>query len=553
MPLQRSFIDRSRNAIILPSNATAATASHRFLSSTSSSRNNNNNNNNRFQLYALPFSVSPNQALDKFLQWATVEQGLSSYMISRNTVQLSAAYCPVWSFDVNLRFVVNEYNDNNNISNNNKKTGKPRRRLDWKPQLFQVYGRQSVVHVPGLSAYAGYDYPRSLVNPLHNTTLVFFQDTAVPFGKWMLQDMTLQNESNNDEPDQVIPISPDPWTATQKRAFAILKEELTGISQEEGMDVEVQTEVIRARRVYMPTYVVDYQLFGVSFRAFLSGADARSDVSGPSHKLWDSSIDQHASQGLQGFLGQTLRAVQQSAQTIGGQRTLGILAVAAQFLGQVVSRVALRLPWIAAIVGGFIGFRKLLQPLIGSQLASAEWERQREHEANMADDHHVYQDDFTDSGAAQRFFRANKTRILQHLAGAEHHERGDYDFYKDWEEWARRTYQQQNQHQQQDYYNYQQQQQQQQRVYGQQQHQQQHQSKQKPEFQWDFNPNDPYSVLGIQRGASKQQVSAAFRREMLKYHPDTQGQASEAERIRSVERSKLISEAYRKIKTEMKG
>jgi DnaJ-class molecular chaperone len=59
-------------------------------------------------------------------------------------------------------------------------------------------------------------------------------------------------------------------------------------------------------------------------------------------------------------------------------------------------------------------------------------------------------------------------------------------------------------------------------------------------------------VLKIKRGATKNEVSAAFRKEMLKHHPDTQSSASEAEKTRAVERAKYISEAYRKIKTEMK-
>jgi DnaJ-class molecular chaperone len=61
-----------------------------------------------------------------------------------------------------------------------------------------------------------------------------------------------------------------------------------------------------------------------------------------------------------------------------------------------------------------------------------------------------------------------------------------------------------------------------------------------------------YSVLKIKRGATKNEVSAAFRKEMLKHHPDTQSSASEAEKARAVERAKHISEAYRNIKAEMK-
>jgi DnaJ-class molecular chaperone len=61
-----------------------------------------------------------------------------------------------------------------------------------------------------------------------------------------------------------------------------------------------------------------------------------------------------------------------------------------------------------------------------------------------------------------------------------------------------------------------------------------------------------YSVLGIKRGATKNEVSAAFRKEMLKHHPDTQVSASEAEKARASERAKYISEAYRKVKADMK-
>jgi preprotein translocase subunit Sec63 len=115
-----------------------------------------------------------------------------------------------------------------------------------------------------------------------------------------------------------------------------------------------------------------------------------------------------------------------------------------------------------------------------------------------------------------------------------------------WEQEARR----QQQSQQQNYYN---QQQQQQQYYQQQQQQQQSRPKNdNDEFKWPFDPNDPYSVLGIDRTASDSEVSSAFRKEMLQYHPDTQPNATEAQKRRSVERSKLITGAYRKIKTDRK-
>ena len=167
----------------------------------------------------------------------------------------------------------------------------------------------------------------------------------------------------------------------------------------------------------------------------------------------------------------------------------------------------------------------------------------------MEDEDTRFRNDFIDRGDARQYFYQNKTRILYHLGGSHEHTEGTYDWYKEWQEWANQQWQKQQTQQQQ------QQQQEQSWTYQQRQQtssRQSSQQKQKTqEFQWDFDQNDPYSVLGIKRGASKQEVSAAFRTQMLKYHPDTQPNASEAQKIRLVERSKLVTEAYRKIKKQM--
>jgi preprotein translocase subunit Sec63 len=139
------------------------------------------------------------------------------------------------------------------------------------------------------------------------------------------------------------------------------------------------------------------------------------------------------------------------------------------------------------------------------------------------------------------------------LSGEDQHEAGDFDWYEDWMEWARRVYeseqrgfeQQQQQQQQQQY-----QRQSQQQQYQRQSQKTKQTKKAKPDYQWDFDPNDPYSVLKVSRGATQKEISQAFRREMLKYHPDTQTNASEAERDRATERSKIISEAYQKLKVK---
>lgn len=399
-------------------------------------------------LDALPFSVSPDKALQKFYEWAYDDQGLS-YLLQQTSVRIGAAYCPVWSFDVNIRFIIHESDG--------------RRRFGWKPAAFtKTYGTQSVIHIPGLSAYAGYTYRRSLVNPVHNTSLVFLGNQAMPFGSWMLRDMALQG--------QRLEIFPDPWNSTQGRAFTVIKDELRAIAKQEAPNAEVQTEMVAARRVYMPTYVFDYKVFGVEYRAFVSGCDDASGVSGESHKVFD--VDRDAYQVDGNFLARALGVAQAGARVLGSRGVFVVL----QFLFALFSRLLLRLPLIGFAAGIFVGFRKILQPLIRHRWGSAEWERQRENEAYMEE--FDPRDDFVDGGVAQQYFRNNRGRIIEHLSGESRHEQGNFDWYKDWEAWARRLWEQQ----------------QQQEGYGQSQQQNRYRERKPPprvDYQWDFDPNDP--------------------------------------------------------------
>jgi len=53
-----------------------------------------------------------------------------------------------------------------------------------------------------------------------------------------------------------------------------------------GGGVRVETERLSARRMYMPTYVVDYAVLGISYRAVISGCDPHANVSGVSHSAF---------------------------------------------------------------------------------------------------------------------------------------------------------------------------------------------------------------------------------------------------------------------------
>lgn len=448
-----------------------------------------NSNNSLKDIYGLPFTISPERALEKFEKWARNDQGLNTFIMNWNNVRIAAAYTPVWSFTLNIRFVL--------INNNDKektKAGRASRRLDWMPSMFQeAYGtNQYVVHVPGLSAYAGHSYRRSLIEPLHNTTLVFLGEEAVPFGSWMMKDMKLGNKK--------LAIFPDPLNATRGKAFAIVKENLKLLCLSSNnfpsneYNLELQTEIISSRRVYMPTYVIDYKVIpNMEFQAFVSGCDEAADVSGVSHKMVrDNDIlakPQQMQQNASSFLNQA-SSLFDSGTRLGrnlglGNREFGtIIVLFLQFVGSFAVRILARIPIIGLFVGLLFGFRKVIQPWMDSRSASVEWERQREHEATINVD---YKDDFVDSGNAQRYYNANRKRILNQLSGNANHTRGDFDWYQKWEAWARQQWdeQQKQQQQQSPHENTRRQQQQTQ------QNQRSTRPMQNTDYKWDFDPNDP--------------------------------------------------------------
>jgi len=135
--------------------------------------------------------------------------------------------------------------------------------------------------------------------------------------------------------------------------------------------------------------------------------------------------------------------------------------------------------------GAVIAWRKLIRPYLDDRAASAEWEQQRKHDAQM-DSFQYYE--FRDSeGKAEAYFARNRQRILRHLRGQEgrQQEKEGQEWYSQWESWAKqqwehaqkeafrnqqewqRQYQHQSgaQSQQQQSYDYQQRQRQDQRQY----------------------------------------------------------------------------------------
>mmetsp|Transcript_25807 Transcript_25807/g.51752 ORF Transcript_25807/g.51752 Transcript_25807/m.51752 type:complete len:595 (-) Transcript_25807:1539-3323(-) len=535
--------------------------------------------NNSFQLDALPFRVSPQEAYTQFQQWADREQGLGPFLNIGGPIgsaTISAAYTPFWYFDLNIRFVPpNGGGSRRDRANYNYS--------NFVPEPFRTAYPSSpngTIHIPGLASYAGFSYRRSLIDPVHNTTPVFMQKDITPFGSWMMEPLKANAAITGGGGEEAIEIFPDPWNATRERSLNVIYEELVDMANDqysksndgdESNKIQVEIERLRARRIYMPTYIVDYKILGVTYRAFLSGCDASVSVSGISHKTIFSDSASPGGQPSEVFRG---------ASSFLSQKAMPLAGTAVQFFGlrpvvaiaqlgfNLIARLAMKLHIVGLFGGLFVTYQKIVRPYFADKESREKWERQRDHEAEMQSfSYHSFRDY---DGSAQKYFARNRERILRSLGGEEGREKEEGNsWYQQWEEWAREQFEQaqreasraqqewqRQQQQQQQGGQYQQgQYKQQQQQYKQQQQQTGRQYKQKTkeeEYKWDFDVNDPYSVLGVSRGASKEEVSKAFRREMLKHHPDVQSNSSEEEKRKATERSKLISDAYRKIKATQK-
>lgn len=285
-----------------------------------------------------------------------------------------------------------------------------------------------------LAAYSGFSYRRSLIDPIHNTTLVFKHESIVPFGSWMLNRMEFRGKS--------LDVFPDPWNATRERAFSIIYDELHDMVNVDGQSNEVQVEVERlsSRRIYMPTYVVDYTILGVTYQAFVSGCDASVEVSGVSHNsIFNAgSKGDTVIKGAASFLSQKAAPMAATALQFFGLRPF---VAAGQIIWGVISRIAMKFHIIGLLGGGAVmAWRKLVRPYLDDRAATEEWRQQRDEEARM--DSFNYREFRDPSGTAQAYFSRNKQRILRHLRGQEGRQQQTegQEWYSQWEEWAKQQF-----------------------------------------------------------------------------------------------------------------
>jgi len=201
-------------------------------------------------------------------------------------------------------------------------------------------------------------------------------------------------------------------------------------------EVIVETERLAARRIYMPTYVVEYSILGITYRACISGCDSSIQVSGVSHKTMFSQVSKEGAGALSMLskLPQGVASTAAGAFQIFGPRPFVMIAQAAFAL---VSRIAMRFHIVGILGGIFVAWKKLFQPYMDATSADAEWERQRGYESQKSGS--IREDSFRDTGSAKAYFTRNETIILRRLSDEEgrQNDHESYEWYKQWEAWAR--------------------------------------------------------------------------------------------------------------------
>ena len=192
----------------------------------------------------------------------------------------------------------------------------------------------------------------------------------------------------------------------------------------------------------MPTFVINYKIFGLEYQAFVSGCDTSAPVGGLSHQIFEGNnaggLSPEFYRSSQNLLVQLSSEATRLLRIFNMPVLLGLFRPLFNVLWFVFVRILSVTPVIGVAGGLFAGFRKILRPWMDNQKTSADWERQRQHEAEMAEDEHdahkSNMNDFNDvTGRARAHFQRNRDSILRSLSGDASHEEGDFDWYSDWQ------------------------------------------------------------------------------------------------------------------------
>jgi len=72
-------------------------------------------------------------------------------------------------------------------------------------------------------------------------------------------------------------------------------------------------------------------------------------------------------------------------------------------------------------------------------------------------------------------------------------------------------------------------------------------NQQRAQTEADFSKRDPYNVLGVPRGASPDEIRRAYRKLVVKYHPDKVDHLGDEFKVLAEKKFKQIQEAYQEL------
>ncbi|GMH92601.1 hypothetical protein TL16_g12394 [Triparma laevis f. inornata] len=443
-------------------------------------------NNKSFNLKGLPFTVPPTSVSSSFRAW-TVTQGIDK-LINLKNCAVTPTYMPFYVFDFNMKDNLNK-----------------------------------VTYHQGLPIYAGYNYRRSLANSAHDST---FSNNENISNAELFEDKWLNRiyspAHNSFSPTQAFineEVVLDTWKSHRSSCWRVAMSSVTN-------DDSSKFELINSNRAYLPVYIVEYTLFNLPFRVAISGCD--KNINDPiihhltDHRFMSDEMKQNFANWIKRggeMLGNNNSSSYNDpyrpnrfnrSRDIGTFAFYGLLG-AARF---VLSKLPMFL--IAGLLFGVS--KKLLYPFY---VESANWEesqKEKEFESRESGEW-KWKNTFKDvGGEGRRNFKRQESRQQQQ------------QYYE----------KRQGGRQQQQSQRSQQQQQQKQRTTG--------TSSSKVKF--DFDTTDPYAVLVLDKSKplTKQSLSQAFRREMMKWHPDRYHDATEERKLYATERTKLITNHYTQLR-----
>lgn len=470
---------------------------------------------------AIPFSLSPAEARSTFDAWV---KSSTPYLTAPTVKGVEAVFLPFWIFAADSEVVVEL----------------PGGKVERLTRVSSTSPSSPPLHPrfpPSLFVYSGHGLPRGLVQAVQNSPadrirpyssafLPSFNFTVEPFAVFETTAWAIAREQHvralieSALRAAVAERGPGgPQAAAALRAFSAAPRATAVAAAAAAAGVRLRSSTfssVRSRRVLLPAFVVTYRSFGEDFRVVING------VTGEAYGV----AEEFVIPALQSLL----RAAAGGARSAGPalldllhrfrlnpQLTTALVTFLANAL-----RPALKiLMWPPFLVGSFFAFSGYLLsthlgPVRRHRRTFAEYEEARESERRsqrgMDPEHWHFRGDAEDFAREQEREREREREREPEREQEREQER----------EWARERKAEAEE---------------------QRRKRASRGGRRTGKLPPPVDERDPYAVLGVPRSATTAELAAAFRKQLLLYHPD-HAEASGFDVQAASDRTRLVMEAY---------